>query len=253
MSQLILTRGSPFRAGYLYTDNDPNLSSVDAASILDRGGELELASLTVAFVASADVGTRTLRMQIRDADGETRHSRVLGSVVASGTLDASLPFAYPHPYLDNGESVIPSHVNAGGSVNATSAAINLTATLLDTWYGLYAEAAPASYPVPRGTRVYGVSSVVVKDATDSTTYVEGDDYDVDYVRGKVRALTGGDITATDSLVIDFNYAGIVYREVDRGNEPIKLKAGWDIVVEDTADIEDTNDDLDVFFNGRQIA
>ena len=99
MSELIISRGRPFPAGYLYTDNDPNLSSVPAATILgNRGSELELASLTVAFVASVAVGTRTLRMQITDADGEVRHSRTLGSAVASGTLDVALPFAYPHKY-----------------------------------------------------------------------------------------------------------------------------------------------------------
>jgi hypothetical protein len=253
-------QGSAHRSSYLYTNNDPNQSSVAIATILaGKRAALEIALLRVSFIASATVGDRRLRLQIRDADGEVRYSRdIEDAVTASGTLDCALPFAYPHQHsdVDGGyrlsEDIVPGFPNPGGSVNATVAATNLTVTLLDTYYALYAEAAPAAYPVARGTRVYGVSSVVVKDSTDTTTYVEGTDYDVDYAMGKIRAKTGGNISAADDLVVDFSYAAIEYAPVYKpGNvDPVRLPTGWTVVVEDLNDVDDTTDSLDVWFYGR---
>ncbi|MGH7102910.1 MAG: phage tail sheath family protein, partial [Acetobacteraceae bacterium] len=50
------------------------------------------------------------------------------------------------------------------------------------------------------------SSVVVTNATASTTYVEGTDYTVDYVNGFVSAKTGGTMTSGESLKIGYAYA-----------------------------------------------
>jgi hypothetical protein len=258
MSLYITPQGGARRSSYLYTDNDPNQSSVPVATILaSKRAALDLHALRIAFTASADVGTRLLRMQILDADGEVRHTRDLGSYAASASIVAALPFAYPHQFMDvddgsiPNEKLIPAQANFGGSVNAGAANPNLTVTLLDTYYPLYAEAAPAAYPVVRGTRVYDLSSVVVKDATDTTTYVEGTDYDVDYALGKIRAITGGNISATDDLVVDFTYGATVYQPVSKlgSVDPLRLPTGWTVVIEDTDDIEGTNDDLDVWFYG----
>ncbi len=52
-----------------------------------------------------------------------------------------------------------------------------------------------------------VSAVVVKDDTDTTTYVEGTDYTVNYDDGAITALTGGAISAGDTVHVDFTNEG----------------------------------------------
>lgn len=49
------------------------------------------------------------------------------------------------------------------------------------------------------------SSVVVQDATDTTTYVLGTDYAVDYFEGRLMALTGGAIGDGATLHVDYTY------------------------------------------------
>jgi len=51
--------------------------------------------------------------------------------------------------------------------------------------------------------VGNVSAVVVKDDTDATTYVESTDYVVNYKTGEIKALTGGSITAGDTVHVNF--------------------------------------------------
>ena len=243
------------RNSYLLFDSDPNQSTV-LGSALSRGREkVSLSFLRVDFTASSDVGTRVLRLQIRDADGEVRHTRDLGSVDEDEVVKLAIPFAYPYPDPNDGLEVrVPAQALSGGSVDATDSAPNLTVTALDTWYPLYAEAAPAAYPVARGTRVYGVSNVVVKDDADTVTYVEGTDYYVDYNLGKIMALTGGAISALDDLVVDFDYALKTLPRADVGQkDAVILRSGWSVVIEDTADIEDTNDVLDVYFHGTHLS
>lgn len=51
-----------------------------------------------------------------------------------------------------------------------------------------------------------VSTVVVMDDTDTTTYVAGTDYDVDAATGRLYIIAGGAIVATDVLHVDYAYA-----------------------------------------------
>ncbi len=52
-----------------------------------------------------------------------------------------------------------------------------------------------------------VSSVVVKDVTDTTTYVEGTDYEiVNATTGELKILSGGSISVSDELHISYDYA-----------------------------------------------
>lgn len=51
----------------------------------------------------------------------------------------------------------------------------------------------------------GVAAVVVKDSTDTTTYVVGDDYAVDLVNGVITPLTGGDIDELDVLHVSYTF------------------------------------------------
>jgi hypothetical protein len=51
-------------------------------------------------------------------------------------------------------------------------------------------------------------TVVVKNSGGGTTYIEGTDYVVDYAAGRIKALTGGAITASQSLRVSFDYKAI---------------------------------------------
>ena len=48
----------------------------------------------------------------------------------------------------------------------------------------------------------------MQDSTDTTTYTEGTDYVIDYVHGKIMALTGGAITGGAVLHVDYTYDAI---------------------------------------------
>ena len=56
-------------------------------------------------------------------------------------------------------------------------------------------------------------SVVVTDETDTTTYTEGTDYEIDYWGGSLKALDGGGISDGDVLHVDYNYQAVNYEEV----------------------------------------
>jgi hypothetical protein len=49
---------------------------------------------------------------------------------------------------------------------------------------------------------------VVKDSTETTTYVEGDDYEVDYQVGRIKVLSAGDIEDGDSLKVGSTWLAI---------------------------------------------
>jgi len=52
------------------------------------------------------------------------------------------------------------------------------------------------------------ASVSVQDVTDTTTYVEGTDFEVNYAMGWIKPLSGGDISADDVLHIDYDHGAI---------------------------------------------
>lgn len=51
-------------------------------------------------------------------------------------------------------------------------------------------------------------SVVVTDATATTTYVEDTDYEINYAQGMIHAMTGGAITADEALLVDYAHTAI---------------------------------------------
>jgi len=57
---------------------------------------------------------------------------------------------------------------------------------------------------PTGRR--GISTVVVQDDTDTTTYVEDTDYEVDATLGRLYIIPGGSIADDDVLHVDYAYA-----------------------------------------------
>ena len=87
----------------------------------------------------------------------------------------------------------------GGSVSTE----NVTAPAVDDWV----ELANAD-----------VSSVVVQDATDTTTYVENTDYSLNAKLGLLTIIEGGDITEADVLHVDYTYAAESGYKVEIGTQ-----------------------------------
>lgn len=82
---------------------------------------------------------------------------------------------------------------SGSSASVTDE--NVTFTALDTY------AALTYKMVQPGT-------VVVNAVGPGALYVEGTDYVVDYFNGEIKALTGGSIGATDTVLVDYTYDAI---------------------------------------------
>ncbi|MEW8253771.1 MAG: hypothetical protein AB2747_05415 [Candidatus Thiodiazotropha taylori] len=58
----------------------------------------------------------------------------------------------------------------------------------------------------------------VQDATDTTTYVEGTDYQVNYELGMIRALSTGSITDGETLHMDYDKAAAAGESVSSGTQ-----------------------------------
>lgn len=101
----------------------------------------------------------------------------------------------------------------GATILFAAAAGNIVVSGLGRWYDFYDVAAPAAYPPTSGNRVYRISAVTVKDATQVTTYVEDTDYILDYEMGRIFIVDGGAIGATDTLDVEFTYASLTISEV----------------------------------------
>lgn len=65
-----------------------------------------------------------------------------------------------------------------------------------------------------------LSNVVVKDATDTTTYEVGTDYIIHARLGMIKALSTGAIGDGDTLHISGDYAAITYEQITGGTSPI---------------------------------
>lgn len=69
-------------------------------------------------------------------------------------------------------------------------------------------------------------SVVVQDVTDTTTYVEGTDYEINYRLGMIKALSTGDISDGDVLHADYDHSAETGSEIEGATQPLikaKLK------------------------------
>lgn len=63
----------------------------------------------------------------------------------------------------------------------------------------------------------GISSVVVKDATDTTPYVAGTDFTVDATLGLITIIESGSISAGDTIHVGYAYAAQSGYQVDIGS------------------------------------
>jgi|GEM_PF-1182930 len=69
-------------------------------------------------------------------------------------------------------------------------------------------------------------TVVVTNTAGTTTYVEGTDYVIDYIEGRVMALAAGSITNSQSLYVDYTYDAIRRGEmaaIKRGKQTLLYK------------------------------
>ncbi len=96
---------------------------------------------------------------------------------------------------------------SGSTAVITAGAVTLT--LLGTWYDIgHGRIQPP---------------MVLKDVTDSTTYVEGTDYVIDYGRGRVMGLSGGGISAAAVVHLTYTYDAIRLGEgigIPRGKQAL---------------------------------
>lgn len=73
-------------------------------------------------------------------------------------------------------------------------------------------------------------TIAVTNAAGSTTYVEGTDYVVDYIEGRVKVLAAGAITDGESLRVDYTYDAI------RRGEMAAIKRGKQTLISKTMEI-----------------
>ena len=66
-----------------------------------------------------------------------------------------------------------------------------------------------------------ISSVVIQDVTDTTTYVLDTDYTLDTTYGTITALSTGSITDLEVLHVDYTYAGYTKLDVFTEATPIR--------------------------------
>lgn len=85
----------------------------------------------------------------------------------------------------------------------------------------------------------GVSSVVVTDVTDVTTYAEGTDYVINTRLGMLQALSTGAITAGDVLHVSYDYAAESGQRITGATQAmVKVKLRLDGKnVEDGTDVQ----------------
>ncbi len=85
----------------------------------------------------------------------------------------------------------------------------------------------------------GLSAVVVKDATDTTTYIDGIDYTINTRLGMIQALSTGAISAGDVLHVDYTYAAESGKKITGATQAtVKVKLRLDGKnVEDGTDVQ----------------
>jgi len=104
----------------------------------------------------------------------------------------------------------------GGTVTTGAGDDNVIVSAVEglgKWYDIYETQAPTEYPEIGGTRVYRLSTVIVKDTTAVTTYDINDDYLLDLEMGRIFIVDGGDISDGDALCVTFTTATLTISEI----------------------------------------
>lgn len=79
---------------------------------------------------------------------------------------------------------------------------------------------------------------VVKDATDTTTYVEGTDYEIDYQVGRIKVLATGSIADGDTLHVGSTWLAISNGFKVQGNKVSKIECFIRLIGQDQANDRD---------------
>lgn len=103
-----------------------------------------------------------------------------------------------------------------------AAALSGTATALTASGGTVADEAVTALDAGEYAELAHpvVSSVVVQDVTDATTYVDGTDFLINERLGLITIIDGGGISAGDVLHIDYTYAAESGYQVDIGTQTL---------------------------------
>jgi hypothetical protein len=95
------------------------------------------------------------------------------------------------------------------AINESSAGVSAESVtaILDRWVSLANKRINATLPAD-----------AVQDSTDTTTYVEGTDYEMNYELGMIRALSTGSIGDGDVLHIDYDKAAATGKKISAGTQ-----------------------------------
>lgn len=141
----------------------------------------------------------------RPSKGKTTYGQNLNTVFVKKPADVSIE-------LDevNSENIALLWLGDSSDVSVTGASV--TDEVLTAKQDVYQDLANPF-----------VSTVVVQDVTDITTYVEGTDYELIANLGMIKILSTGSITLNDVLHIDYAYASKTSKKVTGGtNSSIKI-------------------------------
>ncbi len=130
--------------------------------------------------------TKQRKSYMRDSYGSTLSSVVLPS--GSGSVSIELGDADPEVLA----YALLGTVSSSDAVSGT-----VTGEVVTAAFDLYRKLAHRA-----------VSSVVVKNSSDTTTYVSGTDYTLDSTAGMIKVLSSGAITDGQTLHVNYSYAAL---------------------------------------------
>jgi len=140
---------------------------------------------------------RPLRYSITDADDSITGM----SLIVTGTDEDDVAVEERYSYIKGDDKVGQMgkvYFKAVYSVEIDQIAGNGASDILEIGYGVYTDVwvSMAHKPIKWGSE---------KDVTDvdANAIVRGTDFEIDYVRGKIKAISGGDIVAADTVTISY--------------------------------------------------
>jgi hypothetical protein len=218
-----------------------------AVSIDDLDDQRILAYALNGVVASYSQAAANIKTQAS--------ATVMDEVVSAGVLGTAVALAHIHVssvVVTDSAGTTTYVVNTDYTVDALNGTITCLVggaiTAAESLKVDYAAAAVAAESVtapatagdwiPLANR--HVSSVVVKNSAESTTYVNGTDYLVDATPGFIKILTGGAITASQALKVSYKADALTGKTVRGSTVPSTLLR---VVVQ----LENLVDDSEAYF------
>ncbi|MCU7839780.1 MAG: hypothetical protein KZQ94_10440 [Candidatus Thiodiazotropha sp. (ex Troendleina suluensis)] len=148
---------------------------------------------------SQEVDAMTQTSYMRDSYGQTRAS-----------VNMPKPSLIKIHLLDQPADLLAiaflGDVSAINESIASVSAENVT-VVLDRWVDLANRKLNTTLPAD-----------AVQDVTDTTTYVEGTDYEINYELGMIRALSTGSITDAEVLHVDYDKAAATGKSITAGTQ-----------------------------------